>query len=112
MIKINIGKDLAGNIKQFVVKGHADYAEEGSDIVCSAISAITFTALGAIKYIIGLKGFYRRRDRDGFVSCKLDMDLSPQLRHDANIIMATAEIGFKQIENAYPDYVKVMDEEV
>jgi len=112
MININIGKDLAGNIKRFVVQGHAGYAQAGSDIVCAAISAIALTALGAIEDIICLKGFYKRKDKDGFVSCKLDMDLSPELRHDANVIMATAEIGFKQIAYAYPDYVKVKDEEV
>ena len=110
MIKVNIGKDLAGDIKQFVVRGHAGYAEEGSDIVCSAISAIAFTTVGAIEELIGLKGFFKQKD--GFMSCKLDMDISSELRHDANVIMATAEIGFKQIEYAYPDYVKVMDEEV
>lgn len=110
MINVNIGKDLAGNYKKFVVKGHAGFAEEGSDIVCSAISAIAFTAVGAIEELIGLKGFFKQKD--GFMSCKLDMDLSDDLRHDANIIMATTEIGFKQIEYAYPDYVKVLDEEV
>lgn len=111
MIKINIGKDLAGNIRKFTVKGHAGYAEIGSDIVCSAVSAVSFTAIGAIKELIGLKKFYRQH-RWGIISCKLDMDLPPEQRHDVNIIMATAEIGFKQIEYAYPDYVKVMDEEV
>jgi uncharacterized protein YsxB (DUF464 family) len=110
MIKVNIGKDLAGDIKQFVVKGHSGYAEAGSDIVCSAISAIAFTAVGAIEELIGLKGFYKQKD--GYMSCKLDMNIPPELKHDANVIMATAEVGFKQIEFAYPDYVKVMDEEV
>lgn len=110
MININIGKDLAGNIKRFVVQGHSGYADEGSDIVCSAISAIAFTSVGAIEEFIGLKGFFKQRD--GFMSCKLDMDITSELRHDANVIMATAEIGFKQIAYAYPDYVKVKDEEV
>lgn len=111
MINVNIGKDLAGNIKQFVVKGHAEFAEKGSDIVCSGVSAVAYAAIGAIEELVGLKGFYKIR-KDGFMSCKLDMELSPEARHSANIIMATAEIGFKQIEYAYPDYVKVVDEEV
>jgi len=111
MINVKIGKDLAGNIILFTVKGHADFAAKGSDIVCSAVSAVAYTAVGAIKELVGLKKFYKQH-RWGIISCKLDMNLSSELRHDANIIMATAEIGFKQIEFAYPDYVKVMDEEV
>ena len=110
MIKIKIGRDLAGNIKRFTVKGHSGYAEEGSDIICSAVSAVAFTAVGAIKELIGLKKFFKHRW--GIMLCKLDMDIPSELMHDVNIIMATAEIGFKQIAYAYPDYVKVMDEEV
>jgi uncharacterized protein YsxB (DUF464 family) len=111
MINIKIGKDLAGNIILFTVKGHAGFAEKGTDIVCSAVSAIAYTAVGALKELIGLKDFFKQH-RLGIMHCRLDMDLTPEIRHDANIIMAAAEIGFKQIENAYPDYVKVMDEEV
>lgn len=110
MIKVNIFKDKAGNIKRFVVRGHSGYAREGRDIVCSAVSAVALTTAGAIGDLIGIKDYYN--DKYGFMSCNLDMELSPELRHDANIIMATAEIGFKQIEFAYPKYVKVLDEEV
>lgn len=33
----------------FTIKGHAQYAQNGSDIVCSAVSALTFGALEHIK---------------------------------------------------------------
>lgn len=110
MIKVNICRDRAGNINRFIVRGHSGYDKPGKDIVCSAVSAVAFTTVGALGDIIGLKDFFD--EKHGFMSCNLDMELSPELRHDANIIMATAEIGFKQIELAYPKYVKVMDEEV
>lgn len=110
MIKVNICRDKAGNIKSFVVRGHSGYAREGRDIICSAVSAVAFTAAGALGDLIGIKDFFS--EKYGFMTCNVDMDLSPELRHDANIIMATAEIGFKQIGLAYPKYVKVMDEEV
>jgi uncharacterized protein YsxB (DUF464 family) len=110
MIKVKIGKDIAGNLKRFVVMGHAGYAKTGRDIVCSAVSTVAFTAAGALGDLIGIQDFFS--ERDGFMSCNIDMELSVELRHDANIIMKTAEIGFKQIALAYPRYVKVMDEEV
>lgn len=110
MIKVNICRDKAGSIKSFVVRGHSGYDREGRDIVCAAVSAVAFTVAGALGDIIGLKDFFD--EKYGFMTCNLDMDLSPELRHDANVIMATAKIGFKQIELAYPKYVKVIDEEV
>jgi len=110
MIKVNICKDKAGSIRSFVVRGHSGYAREGRDIICSAVSAVAFTAAGAIESLVGIHDFFE--EKYGFMTCVLNMELSPESRHDADIIMATAEIGFKQIELAYPKYVKVMDEEV
>ncbi|EMS69472.1 ribosomal-processing cysteine protease Prp [Ruminiclostridium cellobioparum] len=110
MINVNICRDKAGNIIKFVVKGHAGYAREGRDIVCAAVSAVAYTAAGALGDLIGIKDFFE--EKHGFMTCSVDVDILPELRHDAEIIMATAEIGFKQIELAYPKHVKVMDEEV
>ncbi len=110
MINVNICRDKAGNIKKFVVKGHAGYAREGRDIVCAAVSAVAYTAAGALGDLAGIKDFFE--ERHGFMTCSIDVDISPEFKHDAGIIMATAGIGFKQIELAYPKHVKVMDEEV
>lgn len=110
MIKVNICRDKAGNIKKFVVRGHAGYAKAGKDIICSAVSAVAYTAAGAIEDLIGIKDFYE--EKHGFMTCSVDQEISPEQKHDANVIMAAAGIGFKQIELAYPKHVKVMDEEV
>ncbi|OPX43108.1 hypothetical protein CLHUN_30500 [Ruminiclostridium hungatei] len=110
MVNVNICRDKTGIIKKFVVKGHAGYAREGRDIVCAAVSAVAYTAAGALEDLIGIKDFFE--ERHGFLTCSIDVHMSPELKHDAGIIMAAAGIGFKQIELAYPKHVKVMDEEV
>ena len=110
MIKVNICRDKAGNIKKFVVRGHADYASEGEDIICSAVSAVSYTAAGALEELVGLKDFYE--EKHGFMTCSAEAELPSEKEHDAGIIMAVAEVGFRQIELAYPKHVKVIDEEV
>ena len=40
------GKD---DIRGFLSAGHADWAEEGSDIVCAAVSALTQTCVNALE---------------------------------------------------------------
>ena len=58
MIKINVERKN-NIIKSVAVKGHADYADFGKDIVCSAVSSIVTTTINdiltldknAIKYI-------------------------------------------------------------
>ena len=41
--------NLRHQYKGFESKGHADYAEDGDDIVCAAVSALTFNAVNSIE---------------------------------------------------------------
>ena len=50
MIKIVIYKAKEGRIKGFKISGHSGYGIRGTDIVCSAVSALGQTAiLGLLK---------------------------------------------------------------
>ena len=41
MVSVDLFKNRQGMITGYKVSGHAGFAEEGSDIVCSAVSALT-----------------------------------------------------------------------
>ena len=43
-----------GHITAVTVEGHTGYAEEGSDIVCAAVSALTQGALLGIREVAGI----------------------------------------------------------
>jgi hypothetical protein len=47
MISIKVEKDN-NKIKMINIKGHANYAEKGKDIVCSAVSSIVITTINGI----------------------------------------------------------------
>ena len=52
MIKVTFfkrGEDFIG----FEMKGHSGYAEEGSDIVCSAVSSVAYMTANTVTEIIG-----------------------------------------------------------
>ena len=44
MITITMHRDKKDRYTGFTIKGHADYDEAGSDIVCAAVSALSQTA--------------------------------------------------------------------
>ena len=46
--------DSTGNYTGFSVRGHAGYAEAGSDIVCAAVSALTTTCVNAMESVAGV----------------------------------------------------------
>jgi uncharacterized protein YsxB (DUF464 family) len=95
MTKVNIFEN------GFVVKGHADYAEYGKDIVCSAISATTQTALqGLILYCDAIYDMY-----EGNLSVHV-----ARPSYASQIILKTMVLGLKEIEKEYPNHIKVKEE--
>lgn len=109
MIKIKIVRDSQGNIENFTVSGHASFSEYGSDIVCAAISALAYTAVGALKNIAKTGDHI---EKDGYMKCIVPKDVSDQEREIVNIILETIILGFKQVEHSYKGYVSVLDKEV
>jgi len=109
MIKINVVRDKNNNIQKFTVKGHADFSEPGSDIVCAAISTLAYTAVGAMKNMVRIDDYI---ENDGYMECTVPQNISDEKRKVANIILETIVLGFKQIEFSYRKYVSVLDKEV
>ena len=109
MINISIVRDKSNFIWEFTVKGHAGFAEYGSDIVCAAVSAIAYTALGALDELAGIRNY---TERSGCMECRIPLDISGDAKNTARIILDAMAIGFKQIEREYGKYVSVVDEEV
>ncbi|NLK87682.1 MAG: ribosomal-processing cysteine protease Prp [Clostridiaceae bacterium] len=110
MIRIVISRNSAGSINSMKIDGHSGYAEEGSDIICSAVSVTAYTAAGALDELAGLKGCYS--EGSGHMTIRLPDGLNAKQAETAAVIMETTAIGFKQIEHSYGRYVSVMDEEV
>ena len=110
MIKVVIKRDLSGSIKGMSINGHSGYAEEGQDIICSAVAATAYTAAGALEELAGLRGCYS--EDDGHMDISLQPGMTPQQKATAGIVLETTAIGFKQIELSYGKYVLVIEEEV
>ena len=84
---------------ELTIKGHANYATEGSDIVCSAVSAIGVGGLNAIEKIKGEEPKYKIED--GFINVLFETDETSQ------IIAKTIYTQLKTIEESYSKYIKI-----
>lgn len=109
MIKISIARDKDRFIRSFTIKGHAGYSGIGTDIVCAAVSAIAYTALGGLEELAGIKGY---SEAEGYMEITLPDNLAQEEKYTAWVILETAVIGFEQIQYKYSDHVKIYDEEV
>ena len=97
-----------GVIRKLKVRGHAEYAAHGEDIVCAAASVTVYTAAGALNMLCGVPD-NRVKEKDGFFELTVPVFTDSDTAYRANIIMETAYIGFKQIEASYPDCLKVTE---
>ena len=88
----------------FKISGHAGYGKEGKDIVCSAVSAIAFTALGTIDELIGKPEY---TEKNGELSYFLFKPKDEELLEKAYIILETIRVGLIQIQESYSKYIKV-----
>lgn len=89
----------SGVLTGFDVDGHADFAEEGSDIVCSAVSAVVhMTALG-ISEVLGLTADIRQKDGRVALSTRDAQPAQPFLR--------ALEKELTEIARQYPECVRV-----
>ncbi|MBP5426622.1 MAG: ribosomal-processing cysteine protease Prp [Clostridiales bacterium] len=105
MININIVEDEFGFVRGFEISGHSGYAPMGKDIVCAAVSALAYTAVGAIEDMCD-KPLWE--SSDGYMKCIITDDIVNKNKDIAKTILDTIVIGFKQIELSYGKYVRVV----
>lgn len=105
MIAVEIKKNEQGFINGFTVSGHSNYGEHGSDIVCSAVSALTQTALLGLKNIANIKVLYSIKD--GFLSCDIPEIKDGDKMLKSCAILDTMVLGLMNIEKNYSPFITI-----
>lgn len=82
---------------KFTVKGHANYAPRGQDIICAGVSAIVGSVILTAEET-GVE-FKRNRCEEGHIECEV---------HN-KILMDVLRYGLLGIEEQYPEHVRVVD---
>jgi hypothetical protein len=76
-------------------RGHADFAEEGSDIVCAAVSVLMINTANAIEKFTD--DHLTEEEGDGFLSIKLRCPPSEK----AALLMNTLVLGLHSVQETY-----------
>ncbi len=91
----------SGRICGFELSGHSGYSEQGSDIVCAAVSSVAQFTIAGISETLHLSCDYELSE--GNISLKLGKDIS----HEAENFLATFEMFLVQLESQYSNYLKI-----
>ena len=97
-----------GNIIGYKASGHSGYSEQGSDIICSAISTSLQITLIGIQEVLKLKVDFKIND--GFLDVDLK-NISLDKLTQTNILTETMAIFLKELTKQYPKYIRLVEKE-
>lgn len=102
MITIEIRKS-GDQYVGFSSKGHAEYAEEGYDIICAAVSVLTVNTLNAIEKFT--EDAFSAEAADGMVRWKFT---ERPVSEKTALLMDTLVLGLEDIQESYgKKYLKI-----
>jgi uncharacterized protein YsxB (DUF464 family) len=88
-------------VASFRAEGHTGFAEKGSDIVCSAVSAVIHTLAAGAEKVIDSQGFVMEA-RDGFFEVSCRKGLSKDSRKGFDVLAMSVIETLRQIEQEHP----------
>lgn len=92
----------------FQCKGHADYAEEGFDIICAAVSVLTVNAVNSIEAFTD-DSFSVKGGDEGLLELVLEGDASEK----TGLLLDSMVLGLQEIQNSYGnEYIELKFKEV
>ena len=94
-------------ITGFSVSGHSGYEENGSDIVCAAVSAVVEMAEITINDVCGAKAKTRVNHEDARVT--LTLPASCDEEDSVQAVLAGMMIYLCSLRDDYPDFIEVLE---
>ena len=108
MIKADFFKKQ-GSIVKFVMDGHAGYSD-GDDIVCAAASSVAWCIVNGVENVAGVNCGYETGD--GYIYFVLPDDVTKSEKEKTDLLLNSFFMYIKELENQYPDYIKLTELEV
>ena len=92
----------------FRIKGHAGYGKSGRDIVCAAVTALSFNTVNSIEALTDVK-FCAEQGEDGYLKLMLEENPSS----DVELLLQSLLLGLQSIQEEYGEkHIKIRFEEV
>ena len=88
------------------IKGHAHSAELGRDLVCAAVSALTYTLAGNVDALhqsgVAKNTIVQLREGDTEIQC----DANRKDRPVVIVVFDAVCVGFQMLQECHPDYIR------
>ncbi len=109
MINIIVIKEKQ-TIKTIEATGHSGYAEEGSDIVCSAVSTLMETLANGLTEVVKAKVEVKVDESIPHLSVTL-AEVDTEKCKYAQILMQSTLLGIKGVADGYKKFIKIKEKQ-
>ena len=100
-----------GTLTGYRAEGHAGYADEGHDIVCAAISALTQSTLNGLVNVLKAPFMYDIDDDNALLEARSTPEVTDAQLKQAQLLLVTLLEGLRGIERSHPQNVRIFFEE-
>ena len=102
-------RKTAGRYTGFTFSGHAGFGEEGTDVVCSAISILVINTINAMESLAGAQMEVASNEEDGVI----DVIFTHPVNEKTVLLLDTMLLGLNSIQKEYGrKYLQLKFEEV
>lgn len=108
MIEVTICK-LNKRISSFELSGHAESGPYGYDLVCAAVSAVSFGAVNAVTELCDIHLNIHQGDKGGFLSVEIPQSIDLQLWDKASLLFEAMVVSLQTIEQEYSQFIKIKE---
>ncbi|EMG27892.1 hypothetical protein X560_0546 [Listeria fleischmannii 1991] len=102
MIQVNI-KWKNEQIAAFTMSGHADFAENGRDLVCAGASSIVFGMIGALEDMEGVPPIFE--EEPGYLFYTVPEEFVTN--GNVQILLNGMVNQLRSLAYSYPDHIKI-----
>ena len=109
MTRVTIYKNVKNECVGFKVFDHAGFDQEGSDIVCSAISILVINTMNAIEQFTDVKFSQMVNEEEATIEFQVE-----ETTKETTLLLETMVLGLQTLEDneEYTEYIDLIFEEV
>jgi uncharacterized protein YsxB (DUF464 family) len=106
LVEVHIRRDSRERLSSFFATGHADWADEGTDIVCAAVGTLLQAAWLGLSEVSGLVVDGSKK------SGELSLAWPAEARDDAGVraIVETVARSIERLAKQYPDHISILNQ--
>jgi uncharacterized protein YsxB (DUF464 family) len=109
MIQVSVTRSEQG-VKEIAISGHANAAEHGKDIVCAAVSGVSFGMLNSVYALLGIQPDVQQAGQEGgFLRWSIHPLEDGTLQEKQQLLAESMIISLRAIAESYGKFITVRD---